>query len=94
MVAGMVRTAVVTRTALQRARGEVKHTAASIQQERIVAKRLTTYQASTVQSIGMCVSFDVQANKGLNSDKWPWERKNSVAYGYRSGWRSFLAEGT
>ena len=69
----MVSTAVVTNIALQRARGELKHSAASSQQERIVAKRLTTYQASSVQSMGICVSLEVHASRGLKTDKRPWD---------------------
>jgi hypothetical protein len=84
-VAGMVSTAVVVNIAHQRARGEAKHTLTISQQEASIAARLTTYQAKSVQSIGTRVSLDVHARIGLNSDKWPCERKNSVPNGYKSG---------
>ena len=77
----MVRTAVMTIIALQRARDELKQALASSQQEARMANRLATYQSNRVQSMGIWVSRALQARMGLKSDMWPWERKNSGAKG-------------
>ena len=65
--------------AVQRARAEEKHAVSSTQQEASIANRVTTYQAKIDQSIGRWVRRDVKARTGPKSDRWPWERKNSVA---------------
>jgi hypothetical protein len=65
----MVRTAVITRTEHQRARGEEKLIAASIQQAESVAKMLAIYQRTRVQSMERPVRRAVKARMGLKSER-------------------------
>ena len=64
MVAGMVTTAAMTSTADQRALGERKLRAASIQQATSMAKRVAMYQRKAVQSMERWVRRAELARKG------------------------------
>ena len=61
--------AVMTSIEVQCARGEVKQAATRSQQEARVAKRLTMYQAKSVQSIERWESFAVHARIGPKRDR-------------------------
>src|SRR5581483_6262206 len=79
LVAGIIRIVVVTSRAHQRARGDWKHTAASIQQAASVKKSVATYQRKTVQAIERWVKRAVQARMGANRESFSCDWKNSVA---------------
>jgi hypothetical protein len=81
LVAGMVKTAVMTSIDVQRARDPTKQAPTKSQLEARIAKTLTKYQAKMVQSIDMEVNLAVHARIMAKSERWPWERKNSGANG-------------
>jgi hypothetical protein len=68
-VAGIVRTAVMTRTEHQRARGEEKLTVARSQQAVSVAKRVVMYQSARVQSMERPVMRAVTARMVLKRER-------------------------
>jgi hypothetical protein len=65
----MVRTAVMMSTEHQRARGEEKLTAASIQHALSVTKMLAMYQRARVQSMERPVRRADQARMGLKMER-------------------------
>ena len=69
LVAGMLTTAAMTRTADHRAREDSKQAVASVQQATIMPNSVITYQAKIVQSMERWVSRAVQARVGLKRDK-------------------------
>jgi len=69
----------MTSTEHHRARGEVKLTAASIQQAESVAKMLTMYERARVQSMERPVRRADQARMGLKMERCWWDWKNSAA---------------
>ncbi len=79
LVAGMVMTAAITRTAHQRARADRKQATASSQQAAKVAKRVARYHRNADQSVDRCAMRALAAMMGANSDSRSCERKNSVA---------------